>query len=141
MQLSRKQSNASRYVTKLRWVIECIHGIIAQKYKLLQHQFRNQALSDAGTYCRLACYIYNLTGKRLNSDDRNLELIETMKLRKNVHNYLAKKVLDKNYNRKSAPFEKISSADLTDFPELGLQELTLFFLLVHTNYRSLCRIV
>ncbi|EFN70468.1 hypothetical protein EAG_10826, partial [Camponotus floridanus] len=34
-QLSTEDSNSSRCVTKIHWVIECVHGIIGQKYKLL----------------------------------------------------------------------------------------------------------
>lgn len=35
-QLSTKESNQSRFVTKVRWVVEAIHGIIKQKYRLLK---------------------------------------------------------------------------------------------------------
>ena len=58
----------ARHVTKIRWVVEAIHGIIGQKYKLLHHQMDNKLLPQVALFCKIACYLNNRFGKRLNSD-------------------------------------------------------------------------
>lgn len=127
-QLTTKEANDSRFVTKIRWVVEAVHGQIAQKCKLLHNQFYNRALSDDRTYCQIACLLFNLFGKRLNSDNNKLHIIiDRKKLIKNNDNILAQKVACANYNRKTVPFNKQSSNELIDFPEMTLEELEIFF--------------
>ena len=58
-QLTTAESNASRHVTKIRWVVEAIHGIIGQKYKPLHHQLDNKLLPKVSLYCRIACFLNN----------------------------------------------------------------------------------
>lgn len=48
-QLTSKEANHSRFVTKIRWVVEAIHGIIGIKYKLLHNQLNNNFLPVIGT--------------------------------------------------------------------------------------------
>ncbi|CAH2100483.1 unnamed protein product [Euphydryas editha] len=43
-QLMTTESNASRYVTKIRWVVEAVHGMLKQKYHLLDQKFDNKML-------------------------------------------------------------------------------------------------
>ena len=37
-QLSTEESNQSRFVTKIRWAVEAVHGMLKQKYRLLGHK-------------------------------------------------------------------------------------------------------
>ena len=74
-QLTTQESNDPRFVTRIRRIVEAAHGWIAQKCELLQHQFRNQLLSEAGTYCRIASLLYYLKGKRWNILDDEAEAI------------------------------------------------------------------
>ena len=72
-------------------------------------------------YCKVACLLQNLTGKRLNSDTGRLNIItKRMKSTKNVLNSLTEKVANENFNTKTAPFQEISSVDILDFPEMTL---------------------
>ena len=59
--LSTTESNESRYVTELRWVVEAVHGILGKKYKLLHQQLDKKLLPKVGGYCRIACFIYLFT--------------------------------------------------------------------------------
>lgn len=68
-QLTTEESNKSRLITKIWWIVEAIHGIIGQKNKLLHHQLHNSLLQNAGLLCRVACFLQNCFGKRLNSDN------------------------------------------------------------------------
>ena len=127
-QLTTQESNDYRFVTRIRWIVEVAHGWVAQKCKLLHHQFRNQLLPEAAAYYRIACLLYNLKGKRLNIlDDEAEAIIHLMKTLKMKPNLLAEKVKINNYDQKSAPFRKITSNDLLDFPELTMKDLTIFF--------------
>ncbi|KAL1493831.1 hypothetical protein ABEB36_009517 [Hypothenemus hampei] len=127
-QLTTKESNESRMVTKIRWVVEAVHGNIAQKDRLLHHQFRNRMLSDAGVYCNVACLLHNLTGKRFNTDVEKISVvIERMKRSMDMVNVLAEKIKSKNYNLKTVPFKEITSKDLPDFPEMTVEDLEFFF--------------
>lgn len=67
-QLTTEESNKSRLVTKSRWIVEAVHGIIGQKCKLLHHQLNNLLLPNAELFCQIACFLQNTFGKRLNSD-------------------------------------------------------------------------
>ncbi|XP_051171003.1 uncharacterized protein LOC127287892 isoform X1 [Leptopilina boulardi] len=127
-QLTTEESNFLRFVTKILWVVEVVHGIIAQKYKLLHHQFNNRLLPDAGTYCKVANLLYNLFGKRLNCDSEKLsDIIARMKSNRNTTNSLAEKVYNENLNRKSVSFQVLSSRDLLDFPEITTDDLKIYF--------------
>ena len=86
-QLTRRESNDSCYVTKIRWAFEALHGILKQKYRLLDHKLDNKLLPNIGTYLRIASFLNNEFGKRLQSDTEfSSETTETMKARKYVKN-------------------------------------------------------
>ena len=40
--LSREESKQSRFVTKMRWVIEVVHGMLKKKYRILDHKIDNK---------------------------------------------------------------------------------------------------
>ena len=62
-QLPTTEANGNRFVTKLRWVVEAIHGIIGTKFKLLHNQLDNKLLPSAKVYCRVANFLINMFGK------------------------------------------------------------------------------
>lgn len=64
-QLPTTEAKESRFVTKLRWVVEAVHGIIATKFRLLHNQFDNKMLTSAMLYCKVANFLVNEFGKRL----------------------------------------------------------------------------
>ncbi len=59
VKLPTLEVNASRFVTKCRWVVESIHGIVSKKFKLLHNQFDNKMLRNAASYCKMACFLQN----------------------------------------------------------------------------------
>lgn len=89
-QLTTEEWNNSRWVTKVRWVVEAVHGILGQKYKLLHHSLDNKLLPNVQSLFRIACYLNNIFGKRLNSDvGIRDDIIEQMKSRRNSEKSLA----------------------------------------------------
>lgn len=126
-QLTTKESNDSRIVTKIRWAVEAVHGNIGQRFKLLHNQFHNLMLPDAVWYCKIACFLHNTFGKRFNSDhDMVQEIVDRMKSGLD-ENTLADEVESGRYSRCSSKFQLLSSSDLLDFPELTQKDLKLLF--------------
>lgn len=65
----RKQLyNESRFVTKIRWAVESVHGVLKQKYRLLDHKIDNKLIPKIGSYFRIASFLNNTFGKRFHSD-------------------------------------------------------------------------
>lgn len=59
--ISTADSKQSRFVTKIRLVVEGVPEVIGQKYKLLDNHFQN-CLLEANSYCQIACLLVNLFG-------------------------------------------------------------------------------
>jgi hypothetical protein len=128
VQLSTTDANCSRLVTKLRWVVEAVHGIVGQKCKLLHNQLHNSLLPSLATYCKVACFLQNHLGRRLNSDVAELDtVVDRIQSSLSCVNSLADEVQANNWTRITKPFQTWSSDELPDFPELTLEQLRLFF--------------
>lgn len=122
-QLTTKESNESRYVTKICWAVEAVHGIIKQKYRLLDYKLDNKMLPKIGTYFRIASFLNNQFGKRLQSDaEFSSEIVERMRVTKIVEYTLAAEAEEKGWLRKKLVFQNISSEDILDFPEMTLTD-------------------
>lgn len=127
-QLTTRESNESRYVTKIRWAVEAVHGILKQKYRLLDHKLDNKLLPNIGMYFRIASFLNNQFGERLQSDTEfSSEIIERMKDRKDVENTLAVEAEEKGWFRKKLVFQNIASEDVLDFPEMTERDLKILF--------------
>ncbi|CAH2100482.1 unnamed protein product [Euphydryas editha] len=98
-QLMTTESNASRYVTKIRWVVEAVHGMLKQKYHLLDQKFDNKMLPRVGSFYRIASFLHNQYNKRLSSDAEYFdEIVEMMESRNNTDNTLAEEFVKDQTN-------------------------------------------
>ena len=59
-QLSTEESNKQRLVTKIRWVLEAVQGILKQNYHLLDHKIDSKFVPNNGIYLRLASFLNNV---------------------------------------------------------------------------------
>lgn len=85
-------------------------------------------LKNAEKYCKIAYFLINKFGKRLNVSNQRIDLIAArMKARNFDVNELDEEISKDNLNRKSAPIKSITSSDLLDFPRLEVEELILLF--------------
>ena len=126
--LPTEEANLSRFVTKVRWVVEAIHGIIGQKFKLLNNQYKNKSLKKLESYVKIANYLHNEFSKGFSSDENMTdEIVSRMKSRQDIENTLAKQVEAGNYNKKHKIFKKLKSSEVQDFPKLNMDQLKLFF--------------
>lgn len=62
-QLSTEEANLSRKITKIRWVVEAVHGNIAQKNKLLHHSFHDKMLPKLELLCKITDFCTTLMKK------------------------------------------------------------------------------
>ena len=74
-QLTAAESNQSRFVTEIRWAVEVVHGILKQKYRLLDHKINNKLIPKVGIYFRIASFLNNTYGERLPSDVQAIDEI------------------------------------------------------------------
>ncbi|XP_058802355.1 uncharacterized protein LOC131670634 [Phymastichus coffea] len=127
-QLSAEDANKSRLVTILRWVVEAVHGNVAQKYKFFHHQLDNRYLPAAGLYCRIVCFLINQFGKRLiTTACSDNEVLRYILDKNSKENSLATEVRAGKYSRKSSLFVRLTSADIQDFPEMTMKDLIRLF--------------
>ena len=84
-------------------------------------------LPKVGALFRIASFLHNHFGERLKSDSEfATEILERMRVRKNLENTLATEVEQKGWLRKKAIFKNITCNDILDFSELTEKELKIF---------------
>ena len=77
-------------MTKIRWSLESVHGIIKQKYRLLDHIIDNKLLPNVELYFKIAAFLYSQFGKALKSDVHvSEEIVIRMKHQLHEENTLA----------------------------------------------------
>ena len=127
-QLTTKEVNQSRFMTKIFWSVESVHRIITQKYRLLDHIIDNKLLLFVGLYFKIATLLRNQFGKALKSDAHlSEEIVRRVKHQLHVENTFAKEAVEKDWFRTKLMFQSFSSNDLLDFPELTEKDLKILF--------------
>ena len=122
-QLTTKQANESRVVTKIRWVVECIHGIVKQKWKIL-NDFRNVNLHKVKPFFRIAGSLQNMYGKKLLCDfGKEDEVAKAINDRKKDENALQRYIVDKSLDKVRKVYIKMDAIELKDFPRLSVSDL------------------
>ena len=123
-QLPSEEANYSRRVTKLRWVVEAVHGIISQRYRLLHNCIDNKLLPKVQSLCRIVGFLQNKYGQRFGAhDELSDKILDYMESRWSVPNTLGEEVEQKRWNRRPTSHQPILATDLTDFPKLTKDEL------------------
>ncbi|XP_026464766.1 uncharacterized protein LOC113367370 [Ctenocephalides felis] len=126
-QLTTEEANESRRITKLRWVIEAVHGNIAQRYRLLHNTLNNKLLPKVRTLCKIVGFLHNKYGKRLSSDgDLADEVINYMNER-TIPNTLHDEVIENRWTRRATTLQLLQPDQLLDFPHLNERELKILF--------------
>jgi hypothetical protein len=119
-QLTTEEANLSRIVTKIRWVVEVINGLLKRSFKALSFM-RNRMLSHTEDDYRIAAALINRFYRRLFSDKGNqLELAQRMLKRLNTPNNLNTviDVFDLHKKSEFVEIDSISKDESDDFPEL-----------------------
>ena len=120
VQLTRLQANETRLVTKIRWVIEDVNGVLKQSFRAFDGTIQNKMLTHIMNDLRIACSLVNCFFTRKISDEEDgvqiaYEMKEKVSLKNDLERYLSKKSTTK--------FLKLESDDLNDFPKMDPNEI------------------
>lgn len=125
------EANKSRFVTKLRWIVEMVNGHLKTRFKLLDKVICNKSLDHIKDGIRIALVIHNLTFKPAISDGKpNRAIAEAMVDRfrwfkrddsNNILTFAAQQL------KKRKEWEHclidLKENNITDFPKLSLEEI------------------
>lgn len=127
-QLTWRQANKSRFVTKCRYAVEVINGRLKSVFKYFNNVWNNQSVPHLITDFKLAAALHNAFFDRFETDIENSEeIIKLMIERLNIPNFLADLVLENNLSRKPASFTDINDCEI-EFPFIDEEELKLISL-------------
>ena len=91
--MSGGEPNQSRFVTKIRLVVEAVHGMLIQKNHLLDHKIDKKLVPNIGIYFRVAPFLNNAYGQRMQSDkELSYEIIQRRHAQRDVDNTLATEI-------------------------------------------------
>jgi hypothetical protein len=118
-QLTTSQANQSRFVTKVRYVVEKLNAHLKRSFKALR-DVQNKTLPHILKDYRIAGALINKYFSRLISDTEDgKEIVTQMKSRLNRENSLMK-IVEEHELKKKSNFQKLDAVELTDFPHLDL---------------------
>jgi hypothetical protein len=121
-QLTTIEANQSRFVTKTRWTVEAINGLLKTMFRANDKVVDNKSLYHSIDDYKIAASIINKYHPRLFSDKDNETLITTnMKDRLYTPNKLEPYI--DSINRKKKVFTEIPLNSVTDFPKLKLNDI------------------
>ena len=127
--LTTLQANDSRMVTKIRWVIETVHGILKNKYRLLDLKRQNKSLCKITIDFLVASCLNNVFGARLISDKDDWQEISNLMIQNRLRpNILQTNVLAQNLNQRSSLFVNIEDVADSLFPDLNDRQIKLITL-------------
>lgn len=119
-----KSASESRLVTKIRWVVESVNGLI-KSWKMLANVILNSNIPFIGDYVRIVCAICNAyRPPRINATSLDDDIIAQRKLALTKKpNNLQKIVEDKHWSRKKIVWDKMEASSISNFPRLTLEDL------------------
>ena len=123
-QLSTEEANKSRLVTKVRYVIEKVNGILKSRFRYFDNVWSNKSITHLMDDFKIACALHNAFFLRMESDIEDCDLIaETMLNNHDKPNLLLQLVNANNLIRKRKLFIKMNAYTLPDFPRLSERNL------------------
>lgn len=130
-QLETQDANASRFVTKCRWVIEQVFGRLKTKFKLFSVAAQNSTLKYDFDLVSIGFALLNMFHKPIFSDKEHQDIAVIMKSRLQVPNLLKEVVQKYNLSQVKTPYIDVEYTLLDDsinnellgFPELSLEDL------------------
>jgi hypothetical protein len=123
-QHSTSEANASRMVTKVRWVVESANGRLKQ-WRLLDKIIPNTLLPQIGDLVRIVCALCNCFRPCLGNMDPESEKTASKMLEKaEMSNEVQVLVEENNLLARRAVYTAIdASSEVVDFPILSLDDL------------------
>lgn len=130
-QLETIEANQSRFVTKVRWVIEQVFGRLKTKFRIFALPAHNATLADDNDSLKIAFALLNLFHKPICSDQMYENVATIMTSRLNVPNKLKSIVEQYNLAQVKVPYIEVNytrldnreNNNLLQFPELTMNDL------------------
>uniref|UniRef100_T1K796 DDE Tnp4 domain-containing protein n=1 Tax=Tetranychus urticae TaxID=32264 RepID=T1K796_TETUR len=105
-QLSTDGANKTRKVTKVRYVIECMNGLMKGQFRMIREVLPNKSLHKLDAILRVCCALVNAFHQRIESDvGYQTQIAETILSREGKENLFAKMVEEKGMHRLRTDFE------------------------------------
>lgn len=126
-QLSTEDGNASRLVTKQRWVVEARNGHLKSIFKFLANEVQIQHAPNIGDFYRIAGAIINRYREPLIMSDANAELAQRLREKLREPNFVKRLVEEENLrNRIAQRWVQLNEAQFNGFPILTIEYLKQF---------------
>lgn len=123
-QHTSSETNESRLVTKIRWVIEAVNCLF-KMWKALDHVFPNSQIPYIGEYVRIVSAFYNaFRPPRVTDSPSDVIIAERMLRLSRMPNVLQQRVEREGWSRKRVMWQLMDADTLSDFPKLTMEELT-----------------
>ena len=123
-QHTTEEGNYSRFVTKVRWVVEAVNGRVKQ-WKIFDGVIQNSQIPTIGDDLKVVCSICNAYRPPLIIDtSRDEEIAFQMVELSKFGNELMKRVKEEQLHKRSCTWKKIDDNGVVpDFPRLTHDEL------------------
>ena len=123
-QLCTEDANASRLVTKLRWIVEARNGHLKSIFKFLQNPMQLQHMVNINDFYQIAAALINKYYSLVHIEGANYKLARKMIEKSKEANIVRALVeVEKLHTRNAHRWLKLDEADLHDFPILSLEFL------------------
>ena len=122
-QLTTREANESRLVTKGRWIVEQRNGLLKMKFPVLNQVDNNMLFHILDDY-KIGAALINCFGKVVISDkDNGPAIAERMLLKLKENKNPLIKLYKANELHKKSKFEKLTVSSISDFPRLGREAI------------------
>lgn len=123
-QLTTFEANQSRFVTKCRWPVEVVNGLLKTLFRAHNKVVSNVTLHHSLSDFRIAGALINRFHKRLISDpDNGIEIAREMLSKLNTINELENIVDTYRIDRNRKSYKKLNANMVSDFPKLDLETI------------------
>ena len=130
--LTTTEANQSRFVTKVRYIVEQVFGRLKKRFKFFAIPAHNGALKHDFALLSIAFSLMNLFHCRITSDNNDHDqILQLMVTRKDAPNMLQTLVEARRLIRQQISFVRLDSTEHrieTMFPQLTIQNLRLISL-------------
>ncbi len=108
-QLTTYEANESRFVTKCRWPVEVVNGLLKTLFRANDKVKKNVNLENTLSDLRISAAIINKFHKRLYSDkDNGVEIADKMKSKRFTNNTLDSVIRNHNFSKKRSLFKLVT---------------------------------
>lgn len=125
-QLTTKQANNSRLITKNRYVVEQVNGVVKNFFSYFGKVIRNTTLSTLFQDFRIACALLNIIFKPAEESQIDEDVANRMLSLQHGENFLSRVVLEERLNLRRSSFQVMNISELDEFRKLSYEELHLF---------------